>query len=127
MYVDSCNTCSNCILRESNYCLEGMTGTYNAKERDGSGITQGGYSNCIVVNEDYVLSLPDNLDMAGMAPLLCAGITLYSPLKHWNAGPNKKVGIIGLGGLGHMGVKFGKAMGAEITVLSHSPNKEGNI
>jgi len=91
VYVDSCRTCANCLLKESNYCLEGMTGTYNAKERDGSGITQGGYSNCIVVNEDYVLRVPENLDSAGAAPLLCAGITLYSPLKHWGAGPGKKV------------------------------------
>ena len=120
VYVDSCRTCANCLLKESNYCLEGMTGTYNAKERDGSGITQGGYSNCIVVNEDYVLHVPENLDSAGAAPLLCAGkqtiqsiilyqssyralllgITLYSPLKHWGAGPGKKVAIVGLGGLG---------------------------
>lgn len=98
VYVDSCRTCANCLIKESNYCLEGMTGTYNAKERDGSGFTQGGYSNCIVVNEDYVLHVPDNLDLAGTAPLLCAGITLYSPLKHWNAGPGKKIAIVGLGG-----------------------------
>ena len=126
VYVDSCRTCTNCLLKESNYCLEGMTGTYNAEERDKSATTQGGYSSCIVVNEDYVLHLPDNLDMAGMAPLLCAGVTLYSPLKHWKAGPGKTVGIIGLGGLGHMGVKFGTALGAEITVLSHSPTKEND-
>ena len=83
VYVDSCRTCANCLLKESNYCLEGMTGTYNAKERDGSGITQGGYSNCIVVNEDYVLRVPENLDSAGAAPLLCAGNhTIQSIINH---------------------------------------------
>ncbi|MFZ9212870.1 MAG: NAD(P)-dependent alcohol dehydrogenase [Candidatus Nanopelagicales bacterium] len=124
VFIDSCRKCENCLKGENQYCLEGMTGTYNGYERDGKTIAQGGYSTAIVVHEDYVLKLPDNLDMAGVAPLLCAGITLYSPLKHWGAGPGKKVGIIGLGGLGHMGVKFAVAMGAEVSVLSHSANKE---
>ncbi len=124
VFIDSCRKCENCKKGENQYCLEGMTGTYNGYERDGKTIAQGGYSTAIVVHEDYVLHIPDNLDMAGVAPLLCAGITLYSPLKHWQAGPGKKVGIIGLGGLGHMGVKFAVAMGAEVSVLSHSANKE---
>ena len=124
VFIDSCRKCENCLKGENQYCLEGMTGTYNGYERDGKTIAQGGYSTAIVVHEDYVLKLPDNLDMAGVAPLLCAGITLYSPLKHWGAGPGKKVGIIGLGGLGDMGVKFAVAMGAEVSVLSHSANKE---
>lgn len=124
VFIDSCRKCENCLKGENQYCLEGMTGTYNGYERDGKTIAQGGYSTAIVVHEDYVLKLPENLDMAGIAPLLCAGITLYSPLKHWQTGPGKKVGIIGLGGLGHMGVKFAVAMGAEVSVLSHSANKE---
>lgn len=124
VYVDSCRTCENCVAGMSNYCLEGMTGTYNAPERDGSGVTQGGYASSIVVDQGYVVSVPDGLDPAGTAPLLCAGITLYSPLKHWGAGPGVKVGIIGLGGLGHMGVKFAKALGAHVTVLSHTAGKK---
>ena len=124
VFIDSCRKCENCLKGENQYCLEGMTGTYNGYERDGKTIAQGGYSTAIVVHEDYVLKLPENLDMPGIAPLLCAGITLYSPLKHWQTGPGKKVGIIGLGGLGHMGVKFAVAMGAEVSVLSHSANKE---
>ncbi|MFM9095342.1 MAG: NAD(P)-dependent alcohol dehydrogenase [Actinomycetes bacterium] len=124
VFIDSCRKCENCLKGENQYCLEGMTGTYNGYERDGKTIAQGGYSTAIVVHEDYVLKLPENLDMAGIAPLLCAGITLYSPLKHWQTDPGKKVGIIGLGGLGHMGVKFAVAMGAEVSVLSHSANKE---
>jgi len=124
VYVDSCRTCENCVAGMSNYCVEGMTGTYNAPERDGSGVTQGGYASSIVVDQGYVVSVPDGLDPAGTAPLLCAGITLYSPLKHWGAGPGVKVGIIGLGGLGHMGVKFAKALGAHVTVLSHTAGKK---
>ena len=126
VFIDSCRKCENCLAGENQYCLEGMTGTYNGYERDGKTVAQGGYASAIVVNEDYVLHLPENLEMAGIAPLLCAGITLYSPLKHWGAGPGKKVGIIGLGGLGHMGVKFAHALGAEVTVLSHSANKEAD-
>ncbi len=98
--------------------------TYNAVERDGKNRTQGGYSNKIVVDENYVLRIPENIPMNRAAPLLCAGITLYSPLMHWKAGPGKKVGIIGLGGLGHMGVKIAHALGAEVTVLSHSLRKQ---
>ena len=124
VFIDSCRKCENCLAGENQYCLEGMTGTYNGYERDGKTVAQGGYASAIVVNEDYVLHLPENLEMAGIAPLLCAGITLYSPLKHWGAGPGKKVGIIGLGGLGHMGVKFAAALGAEVTVFSHSRSKE---
>jgi uncharacterized zinc-type alcohol dehydrogenase-like protein len=126
VFIDSCRKCENCLSGENQYCLEGMTGTYNGYERDGKTVAQGGYSTAIVINQDYVLRIPDNLDMAGVAPLLCAGITLYSPLKHWQAGPGKKVGIIGLGGLGHMGVKFAVALGAEVSVLSHSANKEAD-
>ena len=100
VYVDSCRTCENCLSGMSNYCLEGMTGTYNAPERSGSGVTQGGYATGIVIDEGYVVNVPESLDPAGAAPLLCAGITLYSPLKEFGAGPGMKVGIIGLGGLG---------------------------
>jgi uncharacterized zinc-type alcohol dehydrogenase-like protein len=103
-----------------------MTGTYNQLERDGKTPAMGGYSNIMVINEDYAVSIPDNLPLDGVAPLLCAGITLYSPIKHWKAGPGKKVAVMGLGGLGHMGVKFAAAMGAEVTVFSHSPSKEGD-
>ena len=124
VYVDSCRTCSSCVAGMSNYCKEGMTGTYNSPERSGNGYTLGGYSTGIVVNKDYVVRVPESLDPAGVAPLLCAGITLYSPLKHWGAGPGKKVGVIGLGGLGHMGLKFAKALGAHVTVFSHSATKE---
>jgi uncharacterized zinc-type alcohol dehydrogenase-like protein len=101
-----------------------MTGTYNGYERDGKTVAQGGYSDSFVVDQDYAVKIPSNLDMAGVAPLLCAGITLYSPLKNWGAGKGKKVGIIGLGGLGHMGLKFSAALGAHTTVFSHSPSKE---
>ena len=123
VYVDSCRTCKNCLSGMSNYCEEGFTGTYNTPERSGEGITQGGYSTGIVVNEGYVVTVPESLDPAGAAPLLCAGITLYSPLKEFGAGPGVKVGIVGLGGLGHMGVKYAVAMGAEVTVFSHSESK----
>ena len=123
-FVDSCRKCRPCLQGLEQYCVEGATWTYNAVERDGKTPTQGGYSNKIVVDENYVLRIPDNLPMDGAAPLLCAGITLYSPLMHWKAGPGKKVGIIGLGGLGHMGVKIAHALGAEVTVLSHSLRKQ---
>jgi uncharacterized zinc-type alcohol dehydrogenase-like protein len=121
--VDSCRECNHCKQDLEQYCLEGQTGTYGGVERDGSAVTQGGYSEVIVVNEDFVLRIPDNLPLDKAAPLLCAGITLYSPLSHWKAGPGKKVGIMGLGGLGHMGVKIAAALGAEVTVLSHSEKK----
>jgi uncharacterized zinc-type alcohol dehydrogenase-like protein len=106
------------------YCIEGPIMTYNGIERDGRTRTQGGYSNKIVVDENFVLHIPDNLPLDSAAPLLCAGITMYSPLLHWKAGPGKKVDIVGLGGLGHMGVKIAHALGAEVSVLSHSTRKQ---
>src|SRR5262245_47229274 len=121
-FVDSCRECSSCLAGEENYCKNGMTGTYNAIGPDGE-VTQGGYSGAIVVDENYVLRIPDSIPLDAAAPLLCAGITLYSPLRHWNAGPGKRVAIIGLGGLGHMGVKLAHAMGAHVTVLSQSLKK----
>ena len=124
VFVDSCRTCENCKQGLQQYCLEGMTGTYNQLERDGKTVAMGGYSNYFVINEDYAVHIPANLSLEGVAPLLCAGITLYSPIKHWKVGPGKKVAVMGLGGLGHMGVKFAVAMGAEVTVLSHSPQKK---
>ena len=124
VFVDSCRTCDSCKKGLQQYCIEGMTGTYNQLERDGKTPAMGGYSNIMVINEDYAVSIPKNLSLDGVAPLLCAGITLYSPIKHWKAGPGKKVAVMGLGGLGHMGVKFAVAMGAEVTVFSHSPSKE---
>lgn len=126
VYIDSCRSCTNCRNGESHYCDEGMTGTYNGYERDGKTIAQGGYSSAIVVDQNYVVSIPENLEPSGVAPLLCAGITLYSPLKHWQAKSDRNVGIIGLGGLGHLGVKFAKALGANVSVLSHSQNKEAD-
>jgi uncharacterized zinc-type alcohol dehydrogenase-like protein len=126
VFVDSCRKCENCVKGLQQYCLEGMTGTYNGYERDGKTVAMGGYTNRFVVNEDYAVQIPTNLPLDGVAPLLCAGITLYSPIKHWNVGPGKKVAVMGLGGLGHMGVKFAVALGAEVTVLSHSPSKEAD-
>lgn len=125
-FVDSCRKCSNCKEDLEQYCDEGATLTYNSSTRDGSETTQGGYSTKIVVDENYVVRIPEQLPMDAAAPLLCAGITLYSPLKYWNTAPGKRVAIIGLGGLGHMGVKLAHAMGAEVTVLSHSMNKEAD-
>lgn len=124
--IDSCSTCKNCEANYEQYCLEGATGTYNAKERDGVTIAQGGYSSQIVVKEKFVLHVADSLDLKAVAPLLCAGITTYSPLRFAQVGPGMKVGIIGLGGLGHMGVKFAVSFGAEVTVLSTSPSKEAD-
>jgi uncharacterized zinc-type alcohol dehydrogenase-like protein len=123
VFVDSCRVCENCKAGLQQYCLEGMTGTYNQLERDGVTVAMGGYSNYFVINEDYAVTIPANLPLEGVAPLLCAGITLYSPIKHWGVGPGKKVAVMGLGGLGHMGVKFAAALGADVTVLSHSPEK----
>ncbi len=123
VFIDSCRRCERCLAGLQQYCSEGMTPTYNGYERDGATIAFGGYSNHYVVDEDYAVHVAESLDPAGAAPLLCAGITLYSPLRHWGAGPGKKVAIIGLGGLGHMGVQFAHAMGAETTVFSHSPAK----
>lgn len=122
--VDSCRECENCKDGLEQYCQQGMVFTYGGMERDGSGPTYGGYSKSIVTHEDFVLHISDKLDLAAAAPLLCAGITTYSPLRHWKIGPGMKVGILGLGGLGHMGVKFAVSMGAEVTMLSHSPSKE---
>lgn len=123
-FVDSCRKCDSCHEGLEQYCSKGMTGTYNSRTRDGKEATQGGYSTKIVVDENYVLKIPKNLPLDAAAPLLCAGITLYSPLKHWNAGPGKRVAILGLGGLGHMGVKLAHALGADVSVLSHSMKKE---
>ena len=124
VFIVSCRECSSCKSGLEQYCLQGMTGTYNNYERDGKTLAQGGYADSFIVDQDYAASIPDNLDLAGVAPLLCAGITLFSPLKNWGAGPGKKVGVIGLGGLGHMGLKFSAALGAHTTVFSHSPSKE---
>ncbi|MGA7367930.1 MAG: NAD(P)-dependent alcohol dehydrogenase [Nitrososphaeraceae archaeon] len=123
-FIDSCRKCGPCLKGLEQYCEDGPTLTYNGVEIDGKTRTQGGYSNKIIVNENYVLRIPDNLSMDRAAPLLCAGITMYSPLMHWEAGPGKKVGIVGLGGLGHMGVKIAHALGAEVSVLSHSLKKQ---
>ena len=126
VYVDSCRECEQCKAGMSNYCEKGMIGTFDNIERDGVSVTRGGYSNGIVVDQGYVVSVSEDVDPAATAPLLCAGITLYSPLKEWGAGPGKKVGIVGLGGLGHMGVKFAKALGAHVTVFSHSESKRAD-
>lgn len=120
--VNSCRECENCLAGEEQYCLKGNTGTYTAVDRDGT-ITQGGYSTHIVVTEDFVLRVPESIPFEKAAPLLCAGITTYSPLNHWNAGPGKRVAVVGMGGLGHMAVKIAHAMGAEVTVLSQSLSK----
>lgn len=123
VFIDSCRNCPPCKSGLQQYCDEGMTGTYNGYERDGKTIAFGGYSTGFVVNQDYAVTIPENLDMAGVAPLLCAGITLYSPIRHFKVGPGMQVAVMGLGGLGHMGVKFAAALGAEVTVISHSSNK----
>lgn len=121
--VDSCQVCENCKQGLEQYCLEGNVQTYNGRGHDGQP-TYGGYSNTIVVREEFVLHISDKLSLAATAPLLCAGITTYSPLRHWKVGKGHKLAVLGLGGLGHMGVKFGVAFGAEVTVLSTSPSKE---
>ena len=121
--VDSCRECQYCEEGLEQYCEVGNTGTYNSPDSHLGAHTFGGYSESIVVDEAFVLRVPENLDLAATAPLLCAGITTYSPLKHWNIGPGKKVGIVGIGGLGHMGVKLAKAMGAEVIVFTTSPAK----
>ncbi|MGI8667042.1 MAG: NAD(P)-dependent alcohol dehydrogenase [Jatrophihabitans sp.] len=121
--VDSCRSCENCLAGEEQYCLNGNVGTYNAIGRDGRP-TDGGYSSHIVVEQDFVLGIPEGVGLDVAAPLLCAGITLYSPLKHWNAGPGKQVAIVGMGGLGHMGVKIAHALGAEVSVLSQTLSKQ---
>ncbi|WP_405991246.1 NAD(P)-dependent alcohol dehydrogenase [Streptomyces sp. NBC_00986] len=121
--VDSCRECDNCKAGLEQYCTGGNVGTYNAVGKDGEP-TYGGYSEKVVVDENFVLGIPEGISLDEAAPLLCAGITLYSPLKHWNAGPGKKVAIVGMGGLGHMGVKIAHALGAEVTVLSQSLRKQ---
>ena len=124
--VDSCRTCDNCKQGLEQYCSGGSIGTYNGKLKDGSGISFGGYSKQIVVREEFVLKVSDNLPLQNVAPLLCAGITTYSPLRHWKVGKGHKIGVLGLGGLGHMGVKLAASMGAEVTMLSHTASKEAD-
>jgi uncharacterized zinc-type alcohol dehydrogenase-like protein len=124
--VDSCRTCENCQEGLEQFCLSGSTATYNALGQYGKTPTYGGYSNTIVVHEDFVLRVSEKLDLAAVAPLLCAGVTTYSPLQHWKVGKGHKLAFLGLGGLGHMAVKFGVAFGAEVTVLSTSPEKEAD-
>ena len=121
--VGSCGVCVNCKAGMEMYCVQGMTLTYNSADKYSGGVTYGGYSESIVVEEKFVLSVPENLDLAGVAPLLCAGITTYSPLRHWKVGPGKKVGVVGLGGLGHMAVKFAHAFGAHVVLFTTSPGK----
>jgi uncharacterized zinc-type alcohol dehydrogenase-like protein len=122
--VDSCRHCENCEEGLEQYCLNGNSQTYNGLEQDKKTPTYGGYSNLIVTHEDFVFHVPESLDLPGVAPLLCAGITTYSPLRHWKVGPGHKVAVLGLGGLGHMAVKFAVAFGAEVTMLSTSSSKE---
>ena len=121
--VDSCRTCSSCQRGLEQFCLNGATFTYNGEDKHLGGLTYGGYSESIVVDEAYTLKVPSNLDPAGVAPLLCAGITTYSPLRHWKVGKGQKVGVVGLGGLGHMGVKFAAALGAHTVLFTTSPSK----
>jgi uncharacterized zinc-type alcohol dehydrogenase-like protein len=122
--VDSCRECPQCKKDLEQYCANGMIGTYNGPDKHLGGHTFGGYSEKVVVVEDFVLKVPENLDPAGAAPLLCAGITTYSPLRHWNVGKDSKVAVVGLGGLGHMALKLAKAMGADVTLFSRTPGKE---
>nr|WP_269466127.1 NAD(P)-dependent alcohol dehydrogenase [Lentzea guizhouensis] len=124
-FVDSCRECDYCLRGLEQYCAKGNVQTYNAIDHNGD-VTYGGYSKQIVVDENYAVRIPDSLPLDVAAPLLCAGITLYSPLRHWNVGPGKKVAIVGLGGLGHMGVKLAVALGAEVTVLSQSLRKKAD-
>jgi uncharacterized zinc-type alcohol dehydrogenase-like protein len=121
--VDSCRVCASCRAGEEQYCENGLTLTYNGEDKILGGVTYGGYSESVVVDEAYVLRVPNKLDPAGAAPLLCAGITTYSPLRHWKVGKGQKVGIVGLGGLGHMGLKFAHAFGAHVVLFTTSANK----
>ncbi len=121
--VDSCGHCESCKHDLEQYCQNGFTGTYNGKDQHLGGHTFGGYSQKVVVDEHFVLSVPENLDLPAVAPLLCAGITTWSPLRHWNVGPNSKVAVVGLGGLGHMAIKLAKGLGAEVTLFSRTPGK----
>ena len=121
--VDSCRICEPCEAEVEQYCVNGCTWTYNGRERESKQLTFGGYSEQIVVEQRFVVKVPEKLDTKAVAPLLCAGITTYSPLRHWKVGKGQKVGIIGLGGLGHMGVKFAKALGAHVVMITTSPEK----
>ncbi|MCX8533835.1 NAD(P)-dependent alcohol dehydrogenase [Chryseobacterium luquanense] len=121
--VDSCGTCESCKQDLEQYCQTGFVGTYNGKDEHLGGHTFGGYSQKVVVDANHVLRIPENLDLAAVAPLLCAGITTWSPLRHWNVGPNSKVAVVGLGGLGHMAIKLAKGLGAEVTLFSRTPGK----
>ncbi len=122
--VDSCRTCKSCQQDLEQHCLNGYTGTYGGKDKYLGGTTHGGYSQKIVADEHFVLKVPANLDLAAVAPLLCAGITTWSPLKHWKVTKDSKVAVVGLGGLGHMAIKLAKGLGAEVTLFSRTPNKE---
>lgn len=124
--VNSCRTCPNCLAGEEQYCVNFPTLTYNAEDKILGGVTYGGYSDSMVVDEAFVLRVPEKLNLAGVAPLLCAGITTYSPLHHWKVGKGQKVGVVGLGGLGHMGVKFAKALGAHVVLFTTSPGKSAD-
>lgn len=121
--VDACGACASCKKDLEQYCVQGATMTYNGTDRIDHTNTYGGYSTCVVVKDRFVLRVPESLDIEKTAPLLCAGITTYSPLKHWGVGPGTRVGVVGLGGLGHMGIKFASAMGAHVTLLTRSPHK----
>jgi alcohol dehydrogenase (NADP+) len=121
--VDSCRSCANCQRGLEQYCLQFPTFTYNGADKHTGGVTYGGYSENVVVDEAFVLKVSEKLNLAAAAPLLCAGITTYSPLRHWKVGPGQKVGIVGLGGLGHMGVKFAHALGAHVVLFTTSPGK----
>ncbi|WP_394365421.1 NAD(P)-dependent alcohol dehydrogenase [Niabella yanshanensis] len=121
--VDSCKTCDNCKQDLEQFCLNGFTGTYNGKDRHSGGHTFGGYSEKVVVDEHFVLKVPENLDLAAVAPILCAGITTWSPLRHWKVKEGSKVAVVGLGGLGHMALKLAHALGAEVTLFSRSAGK----
>ncbi|MEI6059632.1 MAG: NAD(P)-dependent alcohol dehydrogenase [Bacteroidota bacterium] len=121
--VDSCRECDSCKQDLEQYCLTGSTGTYNGRDKHLGGHTFGGYSEKVVVDEHFVLKVPANLDLAAVAPLLCAGITTWTPLRHWNVGKGSKVAVVGLGGLGHMAIKLAKGLGAEVTLFSRTPGK----
>ncbi|CEG56087.1 NAD(P)-dependent alcohol dehydrogenase [Legionella fallonii] len=122
--VDSCRTCSSCQEGLEQFCETGFTLTYNSQEKETGGMTYGGYSDKIIVNQDFILRVPESLDLKAVAPLLCAGITTYSPLRHWQVKKGDKVGVVGLGGLGHMAVKIAHALGAQVTMITTSPDKE---
>ncbi|MXV36779.1 MULTISPECIES: NAD(P)-dependent alcohol dehydrogenase [unclassified Saccharibacter] len=124
--VDSCQECEPCKQDDEQYCREGFTPTYSGVDRVDGKLTHGGYAKQVIAREEFVLRVPKGLDLSRAAPLLCAGITTYSPLRHWNVGPGKRVGVIGLGGLGHMAVKLAVGMGAEVTVISRSENKKAD-